>query len=265
MQSGGTRVQRGMVPALWKAAIPVARVFRRKLWRGAAAGRVPDLRCHVGSPCVSTPRTRNSIALECTACPHSISPRCQRANASGSWTTTTRSSSPPWVGLADLGESACSTSSQLRLPVPRQQPAAGSPNRWSCPALREPSTVEEEGRPHPQHYARVGLFGRSGRPTLDPECLERPHHPRTARDLLRSAGSIEPGPSGLRRMSSTPARSRVPRGCSGEQATVQARGAVGDLVEGPAGQAMTMLRRMMIDQRSARKPPRGPRNGQYCP
>ena len=60
-----------------------------------------------------------------------------------------------WVLLADLGVA----------PLDKQPAAAARARQGGVveadqdPALRQPVAIEEEGRPHPQHDAGVGLFG----------------------------------------------------------------------------------------------------------
>ena len=75
-----------------------------------------------------------------------------------------------WIPLADLGVT----------PLDKQPAATAGPRQGRVveahqgPALRQPVAVDEECRPHPQHYAGVSLFWVSDPPTWIPSAEVQP-------------------------------------------------------------------------------------------
>ena len=122
---------------------------------------------------------------------HSISPKCQRANATGSLTTTMRSSSPPDT-LADLASPfSIRASSDCR--APRGRVVEANEHATS----RQAFTDEIKRRPCPQNDARMRLLGLQLHPLGSPS-LERQHDFRQLASRLgrfiRGAGPIRPAP-----------------------------------------------------------------------
>jgi hypothetical protein len=95
---------------------------------------------------------------------------CQRANATGSWITTMRSSSPPGCFEADLGVTVLDQDPATRS-GPRHR---GVVEAHHHPAPREAVVIDPERHPSPQHDARMGMFGLQLRPLRSP-VVERQH------------------------------------------------------------------------------------------
>ena len=133
------------------------------------------------------------------------------------------------VLLADLGVA----------PLDEQPVATARPRQGGVveadkdPALRQPLTIQEEGRPHPQHDAGVGLLGGQVGPLRAP-VLERLHHlrqlPTRFGGLIDRAGAIGFAPD-----LNHPSPLQLPQPLR-QQTPGKAGRAVGDLVEVPATQ-----------------------------